>query len=305
VTATGRAETYFPAPITTDAAALGLTRTRVPTAHGDVVLRRRGSAATATVLLHGAAGAWTTWTPLLAAAGDALGDVVLVDLPGWGGSPLPDAPTLDAVAEAVAEALDRVGTASWRLVGHSLGGVVALHLAASRPDAVESVGLVSATTISVFEGVEHPLRRFGTSGAFTALLQVMRVGAALGPLALPVARGLARIGVLRLLMRPLFAPGRRIDPSAVAALARDVRPRSFVLAAQAVRGYPARRLWRDIRCPVVAVSGERDVFVLEADRRELAVIVPGSRHLALAGTGHFAHVELPGTTARLLGLVPA
>lgn len=293
-------EPYFPFPLTTDAAALGLRTRRVPTRHGDVVLRRRGRARHALVLLHGAAGAWTTWSPLLAAI-DAP-DVVLVDLPGWGDSPLPSPPTVEALSAAVAEALEASGVAEWRLVGHSLGGFVALHLAATRPDAVRSAALVSATTLSVLDGIERPLRRFGTSGAFTALLQVMRVGALLGRAALPIVRGLARLGLLTLLMRPLFARGGRIDRSAVDALARDLRPRSFVLAAAAVRRYPARTLWRGIRCPVVAVSGERDVFVLAEDRHELGRMVPGSVHLTLPGAGHFAHVEQPETTARLLGL---
>ncbi|WP_207457469.1 alpha/beta fold hydrolase [Desertivibrio insolitus] len=294
------AEPYFPFPLTTDAAALGLRTRRVPTRFGDVVLRRRGRGRDAIVLLHGAAGAWTTWTPLLTAI-DAP-DVVLLDLPGWGDSPLPSPPTVEALSAAVAEALEASGVRTWRVVGHSLGGFVALHLAATRPDAVRSAALVSATTLSVLDGIERPLRRFGTSGAFTALLQVMRVGALLGAAAHPIARGLARLGVLKVLMRPLFAHGGRIDRSAVDALARDIRPRSFALAAAAVRRYPARTLWRGIRCPVVAVSGERDLFVLEEDRRELGGIVPGSVHLTLPGAGHFAHVEQPATTARLLGL---
>lgn len=296
-------EPYFPLPLTTDAAALGLRTRRVPTRHGDVVLRRRGRGQEAVVLLHGAAGAWTTWTPLLAASGNALQDVVLVDLPGWGDSPLPSPPTLHALSAAVAEALEASGVRRWRLVGHSLGGFVALHLAATRADATASVALVSATTLSVLDGIEAPVRRFRTSGAFTALLQVMRIGALLGSAALPIARGLDRTGVLAVLMRPLFAQRRAIHPSAVHALARDIRPRSFVLAAAAVRSYPARTVWRDIRCPVVAVSGERDVFVLEEDRRELGRVVPGSVHLTLRGAGHFAHVEQPVTTARLLGLL--
>src|SRR3954471_18501811 len=53
--------------LTPDAVALGLRRTVVKTGVGEIVVRvGREIGGPATVLLHGAAGSWTTWTPLIA-----------------------------------------------------------------------------------------------------------------------------------------------------------------------------------------------------------------------------------------------
>ena len=149
------------AALLTDPGALGLRRTEARTAAGTLVVHAgRAAGGPATVLLHGAAGSWTTWTPLLAAsdrAGTPIGDVLAIDLPGWGGSAGP-VPPIAELAEAIADRRGGRRIRAWRLVGHSLGGFVALDLAARRPDAVLAVGLVSPTGPAVVETVRHPLR---------------------------------------------------------------------------------------------------------------------------------------------------
>ncbi|HSP74609.1 MAG TPA: hypothetical protein VLO31_00160, partial [Cryobacterium sp.] len=85
---------YCPFPLSSDARAFGLTTSSMRLSRATVAVRhgRRTGSDTATILLHGAAGSWTTWTPLLAAAtssGRAMTDLIIPDLPGWGDSPLP------------------------------------------------------------------------------------------------------------------------------------------------------------------------------------------------------------------------
>ena len=82
-------EPYSPYDLTLDEGAIGFEHTTVTSAVGTCVVRHRPerTSATATVFLHGAAGAWTTWTALLTAADVAavvIPDPVLLDLPGWG-----------------------------------------------------------------------------------------------------------------------------------------------------------------------------------------------------------------------------
>jgi pimeloyl-ACP methyl ester carboxylesterase len=92
-----------------DPVALGLDRVDVTGEIGTAVAYYRRTARTprATIFLHGAAGSWTTWTPLLQAADDAgvpIDNPVLLDIPGWGDSTLTaDAHTLslDAVCAIV------------------------------------------------------------------------------------------------------------------------------------------------------------------------------------------------------------
>lgn len=316
---------YCPFALSTDSRMLGLGTSRIGTAIGPVTVRHgrqtvpgATGSGTATILLHGAAGSWTTWTPLISAADRSpdgtFADLVIPDLPGWGDSALPldaDTETIESLAAAVAEIALTLGYRRWRVIGHSLGGFVALELAASRPRQTTFVGLVSATTFGVIDSVRHPVTRFAALPAFTALLGVMRALAACGAAGRTLAAGLHRLGLLRPLVAPLFSAVHRIDRSVVAALAAEARPRSFALAADRAGRYDAERSWARIECPVRSVHGDRDVFVGADDDRRLAAALTDLDVTVLAGTGHFGHVERPAETfkalhsPRFLALYPA
>jgi pimeloyl-ACP methyl ester carboxylesterase len=82
------------------------------------------------VLLHGFTDTWRTWELVLPAL-RAEHDVLALTLPGHaGGPPLPDPLTEDAIDIALEEMLDAAGIETAHLVGNSLGGYLALRLAA-------------------------------------------------------------------------------------------------------------------------------------------------------------------------------
>ncbi len=292
------------ARLETDAAALGLRRVEIPTALGTVVARVGVAASpVATVLLHGAAGSWTTWTPLLrAAAGseDPIRNIVALDLPGWGESPFPsDGIDIERFSRAIREVVTRLGYERWVVVGHSLGGAMALDLAARFPDQTDSVLLVSPSGPAVFDAVRRPVHGgFGLPG-FAGMFLAMRILSGLGDASAPLLRTLYRGGLLRLLSAPLFAPPRRIDPSVVHALADEIRPRSFIAASRAAAAYDESS-WRGIRCSVRSVRGARDVFVGPDDGAGLAALIEDFDERVLPDAGHFAAVEQPAEVARLL-----
>jgi pimeloyl-ACP methyl ester carboxylesterase len=291
----------------TDGAALGLRRVVVDSAVGPVVVRAgRRSGTTATVLLHGAAGSWTTWTPLLQAAEDAgagVQDVLAFDLPGWGESapPLRRPMPVQAASAGVAEAVRALGYERWRVIGHSLGGFVALDLAAREPEATTAVGLVSATGAAVVDAVRRPVRGGARLPWFAGMLLAMRALAALPSHGRRLLRLLASLGLLAPLSTPLFAGRRRPDPSVVAALAVEIRPTAFLDAARAAARYDVTA-WAAIRCPVRSVRGARDVFVGRGDAAALAALVPDVSETVLETAGHFAAVEQP--LAVLAALLP-
>jgi pimeloyl-ACP methyl ester carboxylesterase len=306
---TGLTEPYAPYGLQTDAAAAGFVVTTVRGPIGTAVARHRPvrTSTRATIFLHGAAGSWTTWTPLLEAAeaeGVTIVNPIVLDLPGWGdATPDPRSPplTIDIVSELVRDVALELGYTEWDLVGHSLGGFIALHMAAIWPQSVLSVALVSGTTWSVIEGVNRPRRGLRVIPGFVLLLGVMRALAPVQPAALAVVRGLRSVGLLRVASFPLFRHLSRIDATVVDALATELRPRSFVTAAEVARDYDADSSWARIECEVRATKGDRDVFVTDADLERLARVVRRSSTRVVDDCGHFGHIERPAETLEALG----
>lgn len=303
---------YAPRGLVDDPASARLEAITIDTALGPVLVHRSPvrTTATATVLLHGAAGSWTTWTPLLAAARDAgepLTDVVAIDLPGWGGSPGPGIRsrlTLEALADVVWQIVEtHLGYDRADITGHSLGAFIALHLASIRPEQVTAVRLVSATTFSVLTSVEHPVRSFAAVPGFTLLLGVFRALRMGGDKGVALVRAVQKARLLRLAVSPLFQHPLRMPRTVIDALADEVRPDSFVRAADATRGYDPRRRWARIRCEVWAVRGETDSFVPTRDLTGLLGAVPHATLAEIPDCGHFAHIERPRQTLEALGLV--
>ena len=288
---------YAPLELRTDAAALGLATTTVSDNGSTAVARHlpQRTSTRATILLHGAAGSWTTWTPLLESG--LIPNPVILDLPGWGDATLADGATIDDICELVKATAEHLGYTEWDVIGHSMGGFIALHMAAIWPGNVLSVGLVSPTTWSVIESVEHPVRAFSTLPAFTMLWRVMRVMRSGG-----IVRFARRAGILRLAVFPLFRHPWRVPVGVIDALAREVRPAAFSAAAEITRGYDADASWARIQCPIFGLKGDRDVFVKPSDFDRLRSIQPDARLTVIADCGHFATVERPREALEALGL---
>jgi pimeloyl-ACP methyl ester carboxylesterase len=275
---------YAPLPLVPDPDRFGLTESRIDSVAGTIVARSRrtGRSGRATLFLHGAAGSWTTWTPLLATAeaeSVPIANPVLFDLPGWGDGVLTDEgarDTLDAISLLVRESAEALGFTEWDLVGHSMGGFVALHMATLWPECVLSVGVISATSWSVIDATEHPVRNFGRAPGFVLLWRLMQFLAALGTSGRRIPRALDRLHVLRAAVSPLFRHPTRIPRSVIHALAVEVRPRSFAAAARLARGYDASGRWAKIECPVRAVRGNDDIFASARDLDLLDTTLPNS-----------------------------
>ena len=116
----------------------------------------------AVVLLHGLGGAASNWVAVAPALAERA-RVVVPELPGHGGSSALPAPvaTLDAYADRIAGALDEPSV----VVGHSLGGVVALRLALRAPRLVRGVVLAGSA------GISSGTRRSQRALAIASLIQ--------------------------------------------------------------------------------------------------------------------------------------
>jgi pimeloyl-ACP methyl ester carboxylesterase len=300
---------YAPYPVITDESRFGLEVSRASNELGSAVARSRrtDSSPRATIFLHGAAGSWTTWTPLLAAAeyeGAVIPNPVLIDLPGWGEGTITElgrAAVLDAACGLITELAEALGFTEWDIVGHSMGGFIALHLAAIRPANVMSVGTISATGASVIAGIAHPVRGLGTVPSFIMLWQIMRFLALFGAGAMIPLRAMRATGVLRPAVGPLFRHPFWISSTVVTALAIEVRPRTFASAVQLARGYDAPGIWGDIRCAVRATQGDHDAFSVTSDLDAIGRILPLSQRALLVDCGHFGAIERPRDVLVALG----
>src|SRR5687768_14510336 len=212
------------------------------------------------VLVHGWTGAASNFVelaPLLARRYRVLAP----DLPGHGGSsPLPAAPNMDAYADRVRAVAAAEGMLPAAVVGHSMGGLVALRLALRRPDDV------SALVLAASAGIESVTRRAEFWIAFVGLTRPSRI---LSPLR-------RRIAASPFLRRVIFSSLQVSDPLALSDRAIDgllgsSRHHTDVVAAgkAIVRDDPRTEL-EAVRCPVFLLWGARDLQVPLGDAFEYA-----------------------------------
>ena len=222
------------------------------------------------LLLHGlgaTGGVWRGW------------DGLAPDLPGHGGAPWDPPYTFARHAEAV---LPLLGDEPVTVVGHSMGGVVALALAALAPDRVRRVvGL----GIKVAWPPEDAARAAALADRPVATYDTREAAA---------DRFLRVSGLAGLVSADdPMVDGAVVDRQAAGEgsgwrLAQD--PRTFGVGVPDMAG-----LLSQVSCPVVLARGEHDPMV---SHEQLAVLVPAP--VTLPGLGHNAHVESPETVLGLL-----
>ena len=235
------------------------------------------------VLLHGLGGTWRLWRRTIDGFARSF-RVVAVDLPGFGRSrPYPGgAFPLDGVASRLSEALDALEIERHLLVGHSMGGGVAIAYAAARAERVERLVLVSPAGLVATGAVRASWRTPAWH----------RVGREASRLAEPllVASRRSRRAVFARLVH---------DPDALATA--DVL--SLVRGSRTGRGTPAAgiaiahaglrdRLGR-LTMPTLVVWGSDDRVVSPEYGSRLAGALPDGRLAVLPETGHLPMVERP------------
>lgn len=112
------------------------------------------------VLLHGFTGSSKTWLPFFPALARHF-QVVAVDLPGHGQTVAPDDPEgyrMERVCDDLLAVLDELGIGVFHLLGYSMGGRLALHVALAAPQRVRTLVLESASP-GIADEAERAARR--------------------------------------------------------------------------------------------------------------------------------------------------
>lgn len=274
-------------------------KTRRITLHGhDIAYRAAGDedpARPAIVLIHGITSTSATWERVLAPLG-AHHRVVAPDLFGHGESAKPRGDySLGAFASGLRDLLGALGIDSATIVGHSLGGGVAMQLSYQFPELTERLVLVDsgglgpevspllrAATLPGAEVVLPLLTRPGLLNAGASAGQLLsRLGLQVGTDLREMARGhasLADRGARQAFLSTLRAivdvGGQRVD-------ARD-------------------RLYLASELPTLIVWGERDPIIPAVHGHDAHRLIPGSRLELFPTAGHFPHVEEPHLFADVL-----
>ena len=243
----------------------------------------------ALVLVHGVGATRSIWARVVEQLADGHA-VTAVDLPGFGDSP-PVGPgfDLDEVADAVAEGLAAAGVPRpFALVGHSLGGAVALTLAHRHPDMVDRLVLVAPAGLSP----RPPWLAEAFGLAASVLVPVRRLAG--GPL---VGSAAARA----LMLTGTVHDGARLHPDdariILGASARAVRLREGIVAVAAA---DLRPLLVGLTAPPGLVWGERDAVVPADGLDAVRALRPDARARLLPGTGHVPMLEAPAAFADAL-----
>jgi pyruvate dehydrogenase E2 component (dihydrolipoamide acetyltransferase) len=229
---------------------------------------RAGSGAKVIVLVHGFgsdARSWTMNQPALAAEAT----VYALDLPGHGASPAHDIGGLNRMAEVVAAAIAALTPEPVHLIGHSMGGAIALRTAELTP------GLVRALTLIAPAGIGE-----GRNMAFI-------------PGMLAMSDPASAEAVLRLLVTNPALINRQIVDGVLAA---RHRPHSYeawqkmrLVAGEAwARRAEARAALGALPMPVQIIWGEQDAVL---PPEGLEALPPNVRLHCLAGLGHAPHME--------------
>jgi pimeloyl-ACP methyl ester carboxylesterase len=214
--------------------------------------------------------------------------VVAVDLLGHGGSDKPGSGYTPAhQAELLAQALERLGVSHATLVGHSLGGIVAVALAEQAPDLVDRVAILDMP----------PDNTYGEFGFPENLAFQPVLGEALWRIKPDFS--------IRDGLEVAFAPGFEVPDAFV----EDVKRLTYTAYDETPtrdeefldEGSLDRRM-RATALPLLAIMGAEEQLV-DDPRRALAQYadgVPGAETHLIAAAGHSPNVEKPMQTARLI-----
>ncbi|PYQ40305.1 MAG: hypothetical protein DMF77_18720 [Acidobacteria bacterium] len=217
------------------------------------------------VLLHGLGSSVYTWKyvwPTLAAHHD----VIAMDLPGFGGSAVPERPKGETTMRSVVGLMDRLGIARASLVGNSLGGAIAVAVAARAPGRVDRLVLIDGAGYN-FALADRPF--------------VLRLAAGVPA---PFAEVLPLRPLVTLALRQVRRPG------AAAALNR-------LLVAPDELGFP--EVIRRVQAPTLIIWGRYDEWIPSRDAARFAADIPGAR-VVFVDAGHMPQEERPQETAALI-----
>ena len=253
-----------------------------------------GGAGAPVVLLHGFPLDRTVWDEQLGALTAAGARVIRVDLRGCGESEPSDGPALmEALAGDVAGVLDALHVERAALVGHSIGGYVALAFFRMYEERVAGLALVASHV------AEDASRNANADRAQREL------AAGRDDLAARLERDGTMDAAVESYLPRYFAPSvYRGRPELVERTRAIMQRQNARGCAQLVRGMKERLdshdLLEDVRVAALVIAGAQDTYLRAEILRETAAAIAGAEFVQLGGVGHLPMLEAPAETANAL-----
>ena len=238
---------------------------------------------TATVVLHGFTGSAAAMVPLTSRLPDP---VVALDLPGHGPGPVSEDPAAYTMAAAAAGVISATAhLEQFALVGYSMGGRVALHLALAYPERVAALALIGARA-----GIDDPAERAERIAADEALANRIE------------SEGVEWFADYWA-ERPLFASQRQRLSAEQRAELRAQRlacdPRGLALSLRGMGAgavEPISCRLGELSMPCALIVGEDDTkFTVIAS--DMAASIHQADVCVIPDAGHATHLEAPDSTA--------
>jgi pimeloyl-ACP methyl ester carboxylesterase len=256
--------------------------------HGHRVSYRAGGSGPVIVLVHGVTSSSQNWEPVLPLLTERF-TVVAPDLLGHGASAKPQGDySLGAYACLVRDLLLALGHERATIVGHSLGGGVAMQFAYQFPERVERLVLVSSGGLG---HDVHPLLRAAALPGSELVLPLITARPLLEAGA-TVAGMLGRVGLT--VGSDISEMGRGLaslsDLSARQAFVHTIRA---VIDPTGQRVDATDRLYLAESVPTLLVWGARDRIIPAEHGRRAEELMPGSRLEVFEDAGHFPHHDEP------------
>jgi 3-oxoadipate enol-lactonase len=201
--------------------------------------------------------------------------ILRIDTRGHGASGIPVGDyTIQELTQDVARVMDAAGVRQATIAGVSLGGMIAMELAVSRPE------LASALIPICTSATMDPM-------AWRARIDQVR------------ERGMS--GIVDMVMGRFLSPGFvAVRPEVEATVRRallTMSPEAYCGCAAAIRDMSLREKLREIRCPTLIMTGRRDVSTpFEGHGEHILAGIRGASHIEL-DAAHLAPLEAPDELA--------
>ena len=262
--------------------------------HGQRVRYRRAGKGPLIVLLHGIAGSSSQWDLVIPRLAEHH-TVLAPDLMGHGESGKPEGDySLGAYANGIRDLLDALALPRGTIVGHSLGGGIALQFAYQFPDRCARLVLVSSGGLG--REVHAILRAAALPGAEVVLPWLCRAG----------EHSVGR--VVRVLGRFGFRTSADLEQTwrGFVSLSEPGARRAFLHTVRGIidlggqRVSAADRLYLAAELPTLILWGAQDRLIPVRHARDAHARIAGSRLEILPGVGHFPHLDAPDRLADLV-----